>query len=86
MVCRTSASGDAPRALDPYLDYLQQRWDEGEHSAKILYQELLAKGYLGHYQRVKMAVAPLATGPASGRAARTSTLPARSRALDYYPT
>ncbi|WP_329374681.1 hypothetical protein [Streptomyces sp. NBC_01483] len=65
-----------PSTLDPYLDYLQQRWDEGEHSAKILHQELLAKGYLGHYQRVKMAVAPLATGPASGRAARTSTLPA----------
>ncbi|MGW7409994.1 transposase [Streptomyces sp. NPDC054833] len=32
-----------PSALDPYLNYLQQRWDEGEHSAKILHQELLAK-------------------------------------------
>ncbi|WP_311737269.1 ISL3 family transposase [Streptomyces sp. Ag109_O5-1] len=51
-----------PSTLDPYLDYLQQCWDEGEHSAKILHQELLAKGYLGHYQRVKMAVAPLRRG------------------------
>ncbi|MCX5215339.1 ISL3 family transposase [Kitasatospora sp. NBC_00240] len=51
-----------PSALDPYLDYLQQRWDEGEHSAKILHQELLDKGYLGHYQRVKMALAPLRRG------------------------
>ncbi|WP_405547459.1 ISL3 family transposase [Streptomyces phaeochromogenes] len=49
-------------ALDPYLDHLQQRWDEGEHSAKILHQELQIKGYLGHYQRVKMAVAPLRLG------------------------
>lgn len=48
-----------PSTLDPYLDYLQQRWDEGEHSAKILHEELQNKGYLGHYQRVKMAVAPL---------------------------
>lgn len=48
--------------LDPYLDYLQQRWDEGQHSAKILHEELQAKGYLGHYQRVKMAVAPLRRG------------------------
>ncbi|MFC9249028.1 ISL3 family transposase [Streptomyces sp. NPDC057136] len=48
--------------LDPYLNYLQQRWDEGEHSAKILHQELLAKSYLGHYQRVKTAVAPLRRG------------------------
>ncbi|WP_435886763.1 ISL3 family transposase [Streptomyces microflavus] len=51
-----------PSALDPYLDYLQQRWDEGQHSAKILHEELQTKGYLGHYQRVKMAVAPLRRG------------------------
>ncbi|MFJ2746241.1 ISL3 family transposase [Streptomyces sp. NPDC087440] len=48
--------------LDPYLDYLQQRWDEGQHSAKVLHEELQIKGYLGHYQRVKMAVAPLRRG------------------------
>ncbi|MFJ4689403.1 hypothetical protein [Streptomyces sp. NPDC088789] len=51
-----------PSSLDPYLDYLQQRWDDGQHSAKILHAELLTKGYLGHYQRVKMAVAPLRRG------------------------
>ncbi|WP_246340792.1 transposase [Streptomyces lunaelactis] len=51
-----------PSTLDPYLDYLQQRWDKGEHSAKILHQELQTKGYLSHYQRVKMAVAPLRRG------------------------
>ncbi|MEU2562319.1 hypothetical protein ABZ626_23725 [Streptomyces longispororuber] len=32
--------------------------ERGQHSAKILHEELLEKGYLGHYQRVKMAVAP----------------------------
>ncbi|MET9904758.1 transposase [Streptomyces sp. NPDC006446] len=31
-------------ALDPYLGYLQQRWDEGQHSAKILHEELQFKG------------------------------------------
>lgn len=51
-----------PSPLDRYLEYLQQRWDEGEHSAKVLHDELKAKGYLGHYQRVKMAVAPLRQG------------------------
>jgi transposase len=51
-----------PSTLDPYLDYLRQRWDEGQHSAKILHEELQTKGYLGHYQRVKMAVAPLRRG------------------------
>lgn len=51
-----------PSTLDPYLDYLQQRWDEGQHSAKILHEELQTKGYFGHYQRVKMAIAPLRRG------------------------
>jgi transposase len=51
-----------PSPLDRYKDYLQQRWDEGEHNAKVLHDELKAKGYLGHYQRVKMAVAPLRRG------------------------
>ncbi|WP_323393578.1 ISL3 family transposase [Streptomyces jumonjinensis] len=51
-----------PSTLDPYLSYLQQRWDEGQHSAKILHEELQTKGYPGHYQRVKMAVAPLRRG------------------------
>lgn len=51
-----------PSTLDPYLNYLQQRWDEGQHSAKILHEELQGKGYPGHYQRVKMAVAPLRRG------------------------
>ncbi|MFB6613235.1 hypothetical protein ACFCV9_03255 [Streptomyces sp. NPDC056367] len=49
-------------SLDPYFGYLQQRWDEGQHSAKVLHEELQTKGYLGHYQRVKMAVAPLRRG------------------------
>ncbi|MDT0547621.1 transposase [Streptomyces lonegramiae] len=51
-----------PSTLDPYRDYLQQRWDEGEHNAKALHEELRTKGYLGHYQRVKMAIAPLRRG------------------------
>ncbi|MEU9456786.1 ISL3 family transposase [Streptomyces sp. NPDC048277] len=49
-------------SLDPYLEYLQQRWDEGEHTATVLHQEITAKGYRGHYQRVKMAIAPLRRG------------------------
>ncbi|WP_345553935.1 ISL3 family transposase [Streptomyces lannensis] len=51
-----------PTSLDPYLDYLRQRWEEGEHTATVLHQEIAAKGYSGHYQRIKMAVAPLRRG------------------------
>ncbi|MGW7528007.1 ISL3 family transposase [Streptomyces sp. NPDC054783] len=51
-----------PSSLDPYLEYLRQRWEEGEHTATVLHQEIVAKGYRGHYQRVKMAIAPLRRG------------------------
>ncbi|MFI5808171.1 hypothetical protein [Streptomyces sp. NPDC051561] len=51
-----------PTSLDPSLEYLQQRWEEGEHTATVLHQEIVAKGYRGHYQRVKMAIAPLRRG------------------------
>ncbi|MER5965396.1 hypothetical protein [Streptomyces sp. NPDC002057] len=51
-----------PSNLDPYLDYLQLRWVEGQRSAKILHEALQTKGSLGHYQRWKMAVAPLRRG------------------------
>lgn len=51
-----------PTSLDPYLEYLRQRWEEGEHTATVLHQEISAKGYGGHYQRVKMAIAPLRRG------------------------
>lgn len=49
-------------SLDPYLEYLRQRWEEGEHTETVLHQEIVAKGYCGHYQRVKMAIAPLRRG------------------------
>lgn len=51
-----------PTSLDPYLEYLRQRWEEGEHTATVLHQEIVAKGYRGNYQRVKMAIAPLRRG------------------------
>ncbi|BFO18254.1 hypothetical protein SHKM778_46420 [Streptomyces sp. KM77-8] len=51
-----------PTSLDPYLEYLRQLWEEGEHTATVLHQEIAAKGYGGHYQRVKMAIAPLRRG------------------------
>ncbi|MFF7581054.1 hypothetical protein ACFZBE_39830 [Streptomyces sp. NPDC008061] len=31
-------------------------------TATVLHQEIVAKGYRGHYQRVKIAIAPLCCG------------------------
>ncbi|WP_211266769.1 hypothetical protein [Streptomyces scopuliridis] len=72
--------------LDPYLDYLQQRWDEGQHSATILHEELRSKSYLGHYLRVKMAVAPLRRGlPLDEPRERSPSLREAARWITTHP-
>ncbi|MFE7776209.1 hypothetical protein ACFU5O_20405 [Streptomyces sp. NPDC057445] len=60
--CVRTTRSRRPTSLDPYLDYVPQRWEKGEHTATVLHQELVAKGYRGHYQRIEMAVAPLRRG------------------------
>lgn len=65
-------------SLDPYLEHLRQRWEEGEHTATVLHQEIVAKGYGGHYQRVKMAIAPCVAVCRSTHRASGHPRPARS--------
>lgn len=74
-----------PTSLDPYLEYLRVRWEEGEHSAKVLHQELVTEGYCGHYQLVIMAVAPLRRGLPIDTP-RASALTPGSRPLDHHHT
>jgi transposase len=38
--------------LDPYLPFLHQRWEQGCHSAKTLWHELVARGFPGGYMLV----------------------------------
>jgi len=52
------------RGSDPFLSSLRARWDAGERRVTVLRQELRARGYLGRYQRVAVAVAPWRDGPA----------------------
>jgi hypothetical protein len=34
-----------PRRVDPYLPYLRERWDAGEHTVRQLWREIRAQGY-----------------------------------------
>ena len=43
---------DATSLLNPYKDYLRQRWNEGQHNIKALQQEIQAQGYSGQYSSV----------------------------------
>lgn len=49
----------APTLLDAHRQWLAERAPEVHYSARILHQELRAKGYAGSYETVKLAVRPL---------------------------
>jgi len=39
------ASRPRPRQIDPYLPYLRERWNAGEHHARTLWKEIRAQGF-----------------------------------------
>jgi transposase len=44
--------------LAPYLSHMHQRWQEGCHSARQLYGELVSRGYQGSESQVRATVQP----------------------------
>jgi transposase len=44
---------------DPYLPYLANRWNNGCHTARELYQEIVAQGYTGSLRTIEKVVAQL---------------------------
>jgi transposase len=47
-----------PTILGPYLPYLESRWNEGCHNARILTEEIQAQGYQGGYATVRRYLKP----------------------------
>ena len=45
------------RALDPYVPYLAKRWQEGQHVAAFLFDEIWQKGYRGSRRSVRRRLA-----------------------------
>lgn len=44
---------------DPYLPYLTKRWNNGCHTARELYQEIVAQGYTGSLRTIEKIVVQL---------------------------
>src|SRR6266850_6344051 len=53
---RQHRSHDGRSALNPYKDYLLERWNAGCHTAIQLFRELQPRGYTGSYRRVAASV------------------------------
>ncbi|HEX9134726.1 MAG TPA: ISL3 family transposase [Ktedonobacteraceae bacterium] len=57
--------------LDPYEDYLLERWSQGERNAGQLYREISERGYPGSATMVRAYIAHLRTTTADGSPPRS---------------
>ena len=57
--------------LDPYEEYLLERWSQGERNAAQLYREISARGYRGAATMVRAYISHLRTTTADGSPARS---------------
>jgi len=57
--------------LDPYEDYLLERWSQGERNAAHLYREISERGYLGCATMVRTYIAYLRSTTANGSPPRS---------------
>jgi transposase len=44
------------RVIEPYLDYLRQRWEQGEHNGRLLFEAIRAQGYPAGLTEVYIAI------------------------------
>jgi transposase len=63
-----------PRQIDPYVPFLQQRWNAGEHNARALWREIRAQGYSAGEEQVRRVVNAWRADPHSHR--NQPTIPA----------
>lgn len=73
-----------PRLLDAYTTYLDRRWNEGTHNARVLYQEIRNQGYRGGYGNVNAYFAGRRGAATAGATPLPKTPPLpRARALRW---
>ncbi|MFI5274035.1 MAG: ISL3 family transposase [Ktedonobacterales bacterium] len=73
-----------PRQIDPYLPYLRERWNAGEHNARALWRDIQAQGYGAGDEQVRRVVNAWRTDPHSHANQPTVTAgPAKEELTTY---
>jgi transposase len=70
------------RPIEPYISYLQERWNAGERHALTLWREIHAQGYPAGVAQVRRLVMAWRTPPPAPRVAGRP-LPAKEEAISY---
>ncbi len=52
-------NGNTLKTLEPFVEFLTQRWHAGQHNARQLHRELAAQGHFVSYHAIMYFVAPL---------------------------
>ena len=69
--------------LDPYKQYIEERWHQGCHNAVVLWEEIRAQGYTGSLSLVKQLVQPLRPQRGIEPAQRYETDPGAQAQCDW---
>lgn len=82
------AARPRPRQIDPYLDFLRERWNAGEHNAQALWREIRAQGYSEGYsagdEQVRRIVNQWRADPHHPGGQRAAdAVPAQAEAVSY---
>lgn len=79
------ASRSRPRLIDPYVPYLYERWNAGEHNARVLWREIRAQGFPASDVHVRRLVDgwPMSYIPSPARGTVGSPLVAKPEVVYY---
>ena len=78
-------AGERPRAIDPYVEFIEQRGPEVGWNGVVLHRELVALGFGGSYQQVQRLLRPRRARRRGQEAAtvRFETEPGEQAQVDY---
>lgn len=78
------AARPRPRQIDPYLPYLREQWNAGEHNARTLWREIRQQGYGAGDEQVRRVVNAWRLDPhRHGNQPTMAVGPARAEAPTY---
>ena len=69
--------------IDPYRSYLRERWEQGVHNGRKLWEEMRERGYAGSYSGLKMVVAPWREEARERAFVRFETGPGEQSQMDW---
>ena len=69
--------------IDAYRSYLRERWEQGVHNSRELWEEIRGRGYSGGYSRVKVVVGPWREEERERAFVRFETGPGEQSQMDW---